>query len=122
MIVDSGLVRWLLYCRLRAPRGYWVVNRAAKRLDPIPFLQYEEGQIDLSPDLQFILASTYPSAPILILVHLASFRFNQAKPKTDVEARVYEVLSHKNWGASTSLMNEIAQDTFDYERCKLLLC
>ena len=45
-------------------------------------------------------------------------RFNQVKPKNDVEARVYEVLSHKNWGASTTLMNEIAQDTFDYERCE----
>jgi ENTH domain len=42
--------------------------------------------------------------------------YNQAKPKTDVEARVYEVLSHKNWGASGSLMNEIARDTFDSER------
>jgi hypothetical protein len=44
--------------------------------------------------------------------------FNQVKPKNDVEARVYEVLSHKNWGASTTLMNEISQDTFDYERCE----
>mmetsp|Transcript_4292 Transcript_4292/g.9261 ORF Transcript_4292/g.9261 Transcript_4292/m.9261 type:complete len:653 (-) Transcript_4292:611-2569(-) len=48
--------------------------------------------------------------------NLAEDAFNQAKPKTDVEARVYEVLSHKNWGASSTLMNEIAQDTFDYER------
>ncbi|CAB9523545.1 hypothetical protein SEMRO_1430_G271910.1 [Seminavis robusta] len=28
---------------------------------------------------------------------------NQVKPKTDVEARVYEVLSHKNWGAASWL-------------------
>ncbi|KAG7350688.1 ENTH domain containing protein [Nitzschia inconspicua] len=48
--------------------------------------------------------------------NLAEDAFNQAKPKTDVEARVYEVLSHKNWGASGSLMNEIARDTFDPER------
>ncbi|KAL3762076.1 hypothetical protein ACHAW5_002589 [Stephanodiscus triporus] len=48
--------------------------------------------------------------------NLAEDAFNQVKPKNDVEARVYEVLSHKNWGASTTLMNEIAQDTFDYER------
>lgn len=47
-------------------------------------------------------------------------RFNQVKPKNEVEARVYEVLSHKNWGASTTLMNEIAQDTSDYERCEFL--
>jgi len=45
---------------------------------------------------------------------------NQAKPKSEVEARVYEVLSHKNWGASSSIMNEIAADTQDYEKCKLL--
>eukprot|EP00584_Thalassiosira_punctigera_P001472 CAMPEP_0172531710 /NCGR_PEP_ID=MMETSP1067-20121228/4996_1 /TAXON_ID=265564 ORGANISM="Thalassiosira punctigera, Strain Tpunct2005C2" /NCGR_SAMPLE_ID=MMETSP1067 /ASSEMBLY_ACC=CAM_ASM_000444 /LENGTH=689 /DNA_ID=CAMNT_0013316113 /DNA_START=108 /DNA_END=2177 /DNA_ORIENTATION=- len=48
--------------------------------------------------------------------NLAEDAFNQVKPKNDVEVRVYEVLSHKNWGASTTLMNEIAQDTFDYER------
>jgi hypothetical protein len=29
---------------------------------------------------------------------------------------VYEVLSHKNWGASATLMNEIARDTFDYDK------
>jgi len=48
--------------------------------------------------------------------NLAEDAFNQVKPKNGVEARVYEVLSHKNWGASSTLMNEIAQDTFDYER------
>jgi len=46
---------------------------------------------------------------------------NQAKPKTDVEARVYEVLSHKNWGSSSTLMNEIARDTFDYERYNVVI-
>ena len=56
----------------------------------------------------------------ILYIKYIHHRFNQAKPKTDVETRVYEVLSHKNWGASTSLMNEIAQDTFDYERCKFL--
>ena len=34
---------------------------------------------------------------------------NQAKPKSDYEARMFEVLSHKNWGASSSLMNQIAK-------------
>ncbi len=33
-----------------------------------------------------------------------------------MEARIYEALSHKNWGTSSTLMNEIARDTFDYER------
>lgn len=41
---------------------------------------------------------------------------NQAKPKTDVEARIYEALSHKNWGSSSTLMNEIARDSFDYDK------
>jgi len=41
---------------------------------------------------------------------------NQARPKSEVEARVFEVLSHKNWGSSSTLLNEIARDTFDYEK------
>lgn len=53
---------------------------------------------------------------LFILVNLFRDRINQAKPKTDVEARIYEALSHKNWGSSSTLMNEISRDTFDYER------
>jgi epsin len=53
---------------------------------------------------------------IVPLLNFLLFSFNQAKPKTEVEARVYEVLSHKNWGASSSLMNDIARDTFDYDK------
>ena len=45
---------------------------------------------------------------------------NQVKPKTDVEARVYEVLSHKNWGASSSIMNQIARDICDYEKFAII--
>jgi len=52
--------------------------------------------------------------------NLAEDAYNSAKPKTDVEARVYEVLSHKNWGASGSLMNEIARDTFDHDRFQVV--
>jgi len=48
--------------------------------------------------------------------NLAEDAFNTYKPKSDVEERVYEVLSHKNWGASSSLMNDVAADTFDYEK------
>ena len=71
--------------------------------------------------IMIITTLTLPFTVVLInpLSHLS--RINQVKPKNDVEARVYEVLSHKNWGASTTLMNEIAQDTFDYERCKNIL-
>lgn len=29
---------------------------------------------------------------------------------------MYEVLSHKNWGSSSTLMNEVARDTFDYDK------
>jgi epsin len=48
--------------------------------------------------------------------NLAEDTFNSYKPKSEVEERVYEVLSHKNWGASSSLMNDVAADTLDYEK------
>ena len=41
---------------------------------------------------------------------------NQARPKTEVEAKVYDVLSHKNWGSSSTQMNDTADDSFDYEK------
>ena len=56
------------------------------------------------------------SSLLLSFLYFSYNRINQVKPKTDVEARVYEVLSHKNWGASSTLMNEIARDTYDYDR------
>ncbi len=34
-------------------------------------------------------------------------------PKTEVEKRMYEAISNKNWGASSTLMNQIAADTYD---------
>lgn len=37
-------------------------------------------------------------------------------PKNDTEKRVQEALSNKNWGASSTLMNEIAQDTYRFDR------
>jgi epsin len=48
------------------------------------------------------------------------FSFNQAKPKTELEAKVLEVLSHKNWGASSTIMNEIASDTYDYDKFRTI--
>jgi epsin len=48
--------------------------------------------------------------------NIAEDTFNSYKPKTELEERVYEVLSHKNWGASGSLMNGLADDTYDYEK------
>jgi len=32
---------------------------------------------------------------------------------TEVEKRLLEALSSENWGASSSLLNQIAQDTYD---------
>lgn len=34
-------------------------------------------------------------------------------PRNDTEKRVYEALSNKNWGASSTLLNDIARDTYD---------
>ena len=42
-----------------------------------------------------------------------TFRVTRVKPKNDTEKRVYEALSGDNWGASSTTLNEIAQDTFD---------
>ena len=63
------------------------------------------------------LTYTSPRSPLSWIFRLVC-SFNQAKPKSEVEARVYEVLSHKNWGSSSTLMNEIARDTYDYDKCK----
>lgn len=65
-----------------------------------------------------ILLSLYIAYPLLTFDLPTSpfLSINQAKPKTEVEARIFEALSHKNWGSSSTLMNEIARDTFDYER------
>jgi len=52
------------------------------------------------------------------VLNLAEDTFNQVKPKTDVEARVYEVLSHKNWGSSSTILNQISRDTYDYDKCE----
>ena len=49
-----------------------------------------------------------------------TIRINQARPRNDVEARVYEVLSHKNWGSSSTKMNEIAADTFEYDKYAII--
>ena len=88
---------------------------------PLPYLH-----LSFLPRTQ-INASLYPPTaqllPLLLSLYyyfLCFLSFNQAKPKTDVEARVYEVLSHKNWGAASSIMNQIARDTGDYEKFAII--
>ncbi|CBJ27650.1 conserved unknown protein [Ectocarpus siliculosus] len=39
----------------------------------------------------------------------------------DTEKRVYEALSNKNWGASSTLLNDIARDTYDFEKYGIVL-
>lgn len=41
---------------------------------------------------------------------------NQTLPKSELEKKVFEVLSHKNWGASSTILNELARDTYDYDK------
>lgn len=60
-----------------------------------------------------------------LLTATASARFHRAPlafafdrrdtiaPRNDTEKRVYEALSNKNWGASSTLLNDIARDTYD---------
>jgi len=45
----------------------------------------------------------------------------QYYPRNETEREVYEALSSKNWGASTTLMNEIAADTMDYEKYSVVM-
>jgi hypothetical protein len=37
----------------------------------------------------------------------------QYYPKNETERRVFEAVSSKNWGASTTLLGEIAADSYD---------
>ncbi|KAJ1436875.1 hypothetical protein B484DRAFT_392985 [Ochromonadaceae sp. CCMP2298] len=37
----------------------------------------------------------------------------QVYAKNDTEKKVYDALSSKNWGASSTLLNDIAADTMD---------
>jgi hypothetical protein len=37
----------------------------------------------------------------------------QFYPRNETEKKVYEALSSKNWGASTTLMNDIASESMD---------
>jgi hypothetical protein len=37
----------------------------------------------------------------------------QVYPRNETEKKVYEALSSKNWGASSTLMNDIASESMD---------
>ena len=81
------------------------------------------GKCTVYTNKVLLLAHAFTEYPFLLWYYYTTIincSFNQAKPKTDVETRVYEVLSHKNWGASTSLLNQIAKDTFDYDKYAII--
>mmetsp|Transcript_6575 Transcript_6575/g.15092 ORF Transcript_6575/g.15092 Transcript_6575/m.15092 type:complete len:137 (+) Transcript_6575:279-689(+) len=40
---------------------------------------------------------------------------------TEIERRLLEALSGENWGASSSLLNQIAQDTYDFEKYPVIM-
>jgi ENTH domain len=40
--------------------------------------------------------------------------------KNDTEKRVYEALSNKNWGTSSTILNDIARDSYDIEKVRSL--
>jgi epsin len=45
----------------------------------------------------------------------------QVYPKNETEKKVYEALSSmKNYGASSTQMNDIARDTYDYEKYRII--
>jgi len=45
----------------------------------------------------------------------------QVYPKNETEKKVYEALSSKNWGASSTLMNDIAAETYDFEKYNIIM-
>ena len=40
---------------------------------------------------------------------------------TEVEAKLQEALSKKNWGASSTVMNDISRYTFDYQEYSVVM-
>eukprot|EP00605_Chrysophyceae_sp_TOSAG23-4_P000280 GSChrysophyteH1.ASY1.ANO1.322.1 assembled CDS len=44
----------------------------------------------------------------------------QYYPNNETEKRVFEALSSKNWGASTTLLSEIAEDSMQYDKYKII--
>mmetsp|Transcript_35351 Transcript_35351/g.45583 ORF Transcript_35351/g.45583 Transcript_35351/m.45583 type:complete len:441 (+) Transcript_35351:105-1427(+) len=40
---------------------------------------------------------------------------------SEVEKRLMEAMSNENWGASSSLMNNLAQDTYDFEKYPVIM-
>jgi len=45
----------------------------------------------------------------------------QIAPKNETERRVYEAISNKNWGASSTLLNDIAADIHTYENYAMVM-
>lgn len=56
----------------------------------------------------------HPTRALILFARLICVvRVTRVKPKNETERRMGEALSNENWGASSTLLNEIAQDTFD---------
>jgi len=61
-----------------------------------------------------------PSLSLSGLVNAASELKAQYYPKNETERRIYEALSNKNWGASSTLLIEIASDSMDYDKYRII--
>ncbi|KAG5175034.1 hypothetical protein JKP88DRAFT_259252 [Tribonema minus] len=56
------------------------------------------------------------------LKNLAADVKNQvAVAKNDTERQVYDVLSNKNWGASSTILNDIARDSYDFDKYGMIM-
>jgi len=60
--------------------------------------------------------STFSNFSLAALKNAADELRVQVYPKNETEKKVYEALSSKNWGASSTLMNDIAADSMDYDK------
>lgn len=54
-----------------------------------------------------------PSFSIASIKNAADELRAQVYPKNETEKKVYEAMSSKNWGASSTLLNDIANETYD---------
>ena len=52
--------------------------------------------------------------------YAADVKNQVANAKNETERSVYDALNNKNWGASSTILNDIARDSYDFSKVVLL--
>mmetsp|Transcript_2406 Transcript_2406/g.3483 ORF Transcript_2406/g.3483 Transcript_2406/m.3483 type:complete len:631 (-) Transcript_2406:150-2042(-) len=53
--------------------------------------------------------------------YAADVKNQVAVAKNETERQVYDALSNKNWGASSTILNDIAKETYDFEKYSMIM-